>query len=539
MAVLNADESANFSEFVPFSPFATLQEIYCGKEFGGLGLRYSFENSSVKVAEVFDGSPAEKAGIKVNDIVTQIDSESVVALTPQQVIERSRGAVNTKVVLTIQRPGQDGFHKSNGYPRENSDTTRPTGIPEVSKISLSLVPFLILTLSVALAQTNLPSESGVRMEGQGGTVTAAKTPSSYDVGQFSSDIPTNQISKLAQSPISEAAGIVRSANGQQVYRIVSPSVVLVATKEGFGSGSLVDTAGDIVTNWHVVRGYDYVGLVFKPTAEGKEPTRDEIKRGQVVKYDEISDLALVKAAEVPPGRVPVRLGNASEIAVGEDVHAIGHPTGEAWTYTAGVISQYRKAYEWQAGGDPIAHKADIIQTQTPINPGNSGGPLLSDSASLIGVNSFKAEGEGLNFAVSVDEVRRFIARPGNRVEQTPKSTKSNAGCKPKELSMFRNKANDATVISFDMFCSGQDQDTGELVTPDDQSQAIFLRVDRNGDGRPDVIFFDRRRSGRWDLSFWDDNFSGHWTLVGYHDDGTLKPTRFESYEEFQKRTVSR
>jgi S1-C subfamily serine protease len=77
------------------------------------------------------------------------------------------------------------------------------------------------------------------------------------------------------------------------------------------------------------------------------------------------------------------------------------PTGEAWTYTTGVISQYRRAYEWQAEGDPIKHKADIIQTQTPINPGNSGGPLLGDTGNLIGVNSFKASGEGLNFAVSV------------------------------------------------------------------------------------------------------------------------------------------
>jgi hypothetical protein len=88
-----------------------------------------------------------------------------------------------------------------------------------------------------------------------------------------------------------------------------------------------------------------------------------------------------------------------------------------------------------------------------------------------------------------------------------------------------------------MFCTGKD--TGELVTPDDQSQAIFLRLDRNGDGRVDLIIFDLKRSGRWDLSFWDENFTGHWTLVGYHDDGSLKPSRSESYAEFQKRTASR
>ena len=122
-----------------------------------------------------------------------------------------------------------------------------------------------------------------------------------------------------------------------------------------------------------------------------------------------------------------------------DVHAIGHPTGEAWTYTTGVISQYRQGYEWKAEDDPIKHKADIIQTQTPINPGNSGGPLLSDLSSLIGVNSFKAGGEGLNFAVSVDEVRKFIARSGNRIGQTSSAPKSDRECKAKELSKFRTE----------------------------------------------------------------------------------------------------
>jgi len=314
-------------------------------------------------------------------------------------------------------------------------------------------------------------------------------------------------------------------------------VVLVVTREGLGSGSLVDTTGTIITNWHVVKGYDYVGVVFKPATEGKEPTRDEIKRGRVVRYDEIADLALVKVSDIPAGRSPIRLGDSTEIAVGMDVHAIGHPTGEAWTYTTGVISQYRQGYEWHAENDAIKHKADIIQTQTPINPGNSGGPLLSDSGNLIGVNSFKSAGGGLNFAVSVDEVRKFIARSGNRIAQAPPSTKSDRECRPKELSRFRNDQNNATVVAYDMFCTGKD--TGELVTPDDPKQAIFLRVDRNGSGRADVVFFDLKRRGKWDLSFWDENSTGQWTLVGYHDDGSLKPTRFESYAEFQRRIATR
>jgi hypothetical protein len=191
----------------------------------------------------------------------------------------------------------------------------------------------------------------------------------------------------------------------------------------------------------------------------------------------------------------------------------------------------------EEGDDQILHEADIIQTQTPINPGNSGGPLLSDSGSLLGVNTFKdSSAEGLNFAVSVGAVRKFLARSGNRIGQKNKVSQNSSGCTPKELSRFRTDENDANVVALDMFCTGKD--SAEYVTPDDQSKAIFLRLDRNGDGQADAIIFDFKRRGKWDLSFWDEKFEGHWTLVGYHDDGSLKPTRFESYTEFQKRVAS-
>jgi S1-C subfamily serine protease len=269
----------------------------------------------------------------------------------------------------------------------------------------------------------------MKMEIRGSAVTdtkAVQTLSSAGLDQLTSEISTGELSKIAQGPIAERSGTARSAKDVQLYRTISPSVVYVANKEGdFGSGSLVDTSGNILTNWHVVNGYDYVAVIFKPTVEGKEPTRDEIKLGHVVKYDQVADLALVKVSEVPTGRTPIRLGDSGEIAVGMDVHAIGHPEGESWTYTTGVISQYRLGYGWQEKGDAIKHKADIIQTQTPINPGNSGGPLLGDSGNLIGINTFKdTGGEGLNFAVSVDDVKKFLARPGSRIAQQPQAAKS-------------------------------------------------------------------------------------------------------------------
>src|SRR5215469_12642822 len=109
-------------------------------------------------------------------------------------------------------------------------------------------------------------------------------------------------------------------------------------------------------------------------------------------------------------------------------------------------------------------------------------------------------------------------------------------CERKEISRFRNNENNAAVVSYDLNCSGKAN--ANYIVPDRQTDAVMLTLDRNGDGKPDVIFFDFKRWGRWDLSFCDAKFEGQWTLVGYHDDGTLKPTRFERYEDFQKRLAA-
>jgi hypothetical protein len=149
------------------------------------------------------------------------------------------------------------------------------------------------------------------------------------------------------------------------------------------------------------------------------------------------------------------------------------------------------------------------------------------------VNTFKATGEGLNFAVSVDEVKRFVGRSSG----SQRSGVSNSACKAKEISRFRNKENNATIISYDTNCMGSAD--ANYTIPDNKAEAITLSKDRNGDGRIDVMYFDFKRTGKWDLSFWDETYSGRWTVVGYHLDGTITPTQFESYDTFQRRTASR
>jgi hypothetical protein len=170
-----------------------------------------------------------------------------------------------------------------------------------------------------------------------------------------------------------------------------------------------------------------------------------------------------------------------------------------------AISQLRMSSDAVLfAGEDVQHVADVVQTQTPINFGNSGGPLISDAGTLIGVNSFKApQGEGLNFAVSVDDVKRFLLRTAAPAT----SANSNANCKPKVLSKYRSSDNSSSITSLDMFCDGRA--SGEYVIPDKASAAVFLRVDRNGDGKADVIFFDLKRSGKWDISWWVTNILGN------------------------------
>lgn len=189
-----------------------------------------------------------------------------------------------------------------------------------------------LTIAATAAWTqefNIGSSLPSAIENAGSPLNDNPVETTADVAfQQLSGLPTSQLSRIARTQISELTGGTRSAKDAQIYRVVSPSVVLILTKDGLGSGTLIGSSGEVITNWHVVNGYSSVAVVYKPSIEGREPTREEIKVGYVVKSDETADLALVKVAEVPSARNPIRLGDGSDISIGADVHAIGHPTGE-------------------------------------------------------------------------------------------------------------------------------------------------------------------------------------------------------------------
>jgi len=345
---------------------------------------------------------------------------------------------------------------------------------------------------------------------------------------------TTNLTKAIQGSVGATTAFsseVRGVRDAALFRTVSPSVVLIVTKDSLGTGTLVSTRGEILTNWHVVGDSKKVSVIFKPERDSQKVSDSDVREGVVTKVDQIADLATIVVANIPKGRNPVKIGGDSDVGIGLDVHAIGHPRGESWTYTKGVISQFRNSYKWGSKDSPIKHEANVIQTQTPINPGNSGGPLFLDSGLLIGVNSFKeVESEGLNFAVAADDVKAFLNRKSDRLAPVSSQKKSDK-CDWKIAFEGRGDDGAGDLVSFDTKCNGTVN--VEVYTPDDKSKAVLMNIDRNIDSKIDLVLFSYERDWKWNLSLWDDDFDGIWDRVGYHKDGEFSPFKFESYATFK------
>jgi hypothetical protein len=331
--------------------------------------------------------------------------------------------------------------------------------------------------------------------------------------------------KLASALASAREPILRGGVGARIFRDAAPGVVLIVVGDGLGSGIILNQVGQILTNWHVVRGAQPIGVMLKPPV-GQRLRPMDMYEAHLKNYDEVADLAVIELDHAPANLVVLKLGVEQGIEVGSTVHAIGHPSGEYWTYTEGVISQIRTGYEW-IGEDKKLHLGSVIQTQTPINPGNSGGPLLDDGGNVIGINSFVEVGkQGLNFAISVGEVKRFLSSGGNRLaESAPESNRRNKpqqadGCAPHQFESFIDQKTKKLVIPIDTICRGKPNLylVGERA---DQSPEFAL-IDDVGDGKFDIkiIFaFD----GKADLWIFYAKRDGVPTAFGYDYERKGKP----------------
>ena len=286
--------------------------------------------------------------------------------------------------------------------------------------------------------------------------------------------------------------------------------------------------GNIITNWHVIDGTPVVRVIFKPQKDSKNNQSTTYAVADVVRVNKAKDLALLKLNRLPHSIEPIILSSASENEVGTDVHAIGHPAGETWSYTRGFISQVRPNYEWSY--EDSNHRADLIQIQTPIGPGSSGGPLLNSEGKLLGVNSFSStELDSIHYAVSANEVIALLATPGDsiNVDSPTKSVVSDQQCDKGAMQDFRDEKKKIHVQFFDINCDGK-IDT-KLISPDDENEPFTLSIDGPDSEFAKAVLFDENRDGNWDYALFDLDGNKSAELIGYYKEGENEPYRYEKY----------
>jgi S1-C subfamily serine protease len=203
-------------------------------------------------------------------------------------------------------------------------------------------------------------------------------------------------------------------NPAQVYEEAAPGVVTVRsifeTGAAEGSGFVLDTDGRIVTNAHVV-----TEDPTTPTGERQEakavyvefPDRNVVS-AKIVGFDPFGDVALIQVDPDGLDLRPLKLGDDSDLVVGQPVAAIGSPFGEQHSLSVGIVSATDRSVdsltEFQIEG--------AIQTDASINPGNSGGPLLEADAKVVGINqqiqTESGSNSGVGFAIPISVVKRSV-----------------------------------------------------------------------------------------------------------------------------------
>ncbi|CAA9345457.1 MAG: Serine protease HtrA (DegP protein) [uncultured Nocardioidaceae bacterium] len=196
---------------------------------------------------------------------------------------------------------------------------------------------------------------------------------------------------------------------QEVSEKVLPSVVQINVRgqqgAGSGSGIVLSSDGQVLTNNHVVEAAAEQGTVTVAFPDGTTAP------AEIVGRDPLTDLAVIQA-EGTSGLTPATLGSSSDLAVGQEVVAIGSPYGLESTVTTGIVSALNRPVTSGSPGEQSTSVFPGIQTDAAINPGNSGGPLVNTAGQVVGINSAirtsssGSDGSiGLGFAIPIDLAR--------------------------------------------------------------------------------------------------------------------------------------
>jgi S1-C subfamily serine protease len=238
----------------------------------------------------------------------------------------------------------------------------------------------------------------------GGGIALGGAAALGDLGSSTTVIREEAFTQAA-SPAAFQQTRARSIN--ETYRAAAPGVVHIdaasQTERAIGSGFVIDKAGHIVTNYHVVRGATSIRVSF---------SNNERIKTRVVGIDPSTDLAVLKVNVKSRALRSLPLGNSDSVRVGDQVIAIGNPFGLDRSVTAGIVSAVQRRIE-APNQLSIEH---VIQTDAALNHGNSGGPLLDAEGEVVGVNAQIETGDsttqgsvGIGFAIPINTVRDVAA----------------------------------------------------------------------------------------------------------------------------------
>lgn len=175
-----------------------------------------------------------------------------------------------------------------------------------------------------------------------------------------------------------------------------PGLSVLGSAQGAGSGWIIDPSGLIVTNNHVVAGAQSITVTLD---DGRTFA------AALVRTDPLTDLAVIKINA--PNLQAVKVGDSSNLKVGEWVAALGNSLGQGISATKGIVSALGVSVS-AASGENLY---DLIQTDAAINPGNSGGPLINLLGEVEGITSIKVSQvgiEGMGYAISTEEALPVI-----------------------------------------------------------------------------------------------------------------------------------
>ncbi|MCH3967079.1 MAG: trypsin-like peptidase domain-containing protein [Atopobiaceae bacterium] len=249
---------------------------------------------------------------------------------------------------------------------------------------------------------------------------------------------TSTSSSSAGQTIDITTSDTEATTAEAVSAKCLPSVVSItittSSSTGIGSGVILDTSGNILTNYHVIEDAQTISV----SVDGNSYD------GTVVGSDESSDLAVVKIDPGDATLTPIEVGDSDSLVVGEWVMSIGSPFGLDQSVSDGIVSSlYRSTMLKSTSGNTIY--TNLIQTDAAINPGNSGGALVNKEGKLVGINSIIESESGSSSGVGFAIPGNYAVEVANTIISGGTVTHAYLGCSLQTVNAYNARSNNLSV----------------------------------------------------------------------------------------------